>query len=75
MSRNRHTDSGRFMPGGSTGVYRGKTKHGEPVSSFKDALHTKPRRTPVVAHDCPSVGTGTLADVSSRGATTFSGKS
>jgi hypothetical protein len=64
------------MPGKSTGVYRGSRKHGRAVEAFKDALHTEQPRTPVVAHaDCRSVGTDTLADVSSRGATTFSGKS
>jgi hypothetical protein len=69
---NRHTDTGKFMPGESTGVYRGKRKHGRAVEAQKDALFTKPSRTPVVAHnDCPSVGT--LADVSAKGATTFGG--
>jgi hypothetical protein len=75
--RNRHTDSGKFMPGKSTGVYRGQMKHGAGVEHFKDALHTEKPRTPIVAHaDCPSVGTPeTLADVSAKGATTFTGKS
>jgi hypothetical protein len=69
--RNRHVDSGKFMAGQDTGQYQGRMKHGEPVSSFKDALHTVPSRNPVRAHaGCPSVGTGTLADISARGATT-----
>jgi hypothetical protein len=73
--RNRHTDSKRFMPGKSTGVYRGTTKHGPSVEEFKDALHTVKPRTPVVrAGDCPSVGTETIAEASARGATTFGDK-
>jgi hypothetical protein len=70
---NYHTDSKKFAPGKSTGVYRGQKKHGRAVESFKDALHTVKPRTPVVEHDCPSVGTSTLADVSAKGATTFGG--
>jgi hypothetical protein len=73
---NYHTDSKKFMKGRTTGVYRGKMKHGAGVEHFKDALGTVKPRTPVVAHaDCTSVGTETLANVSSKGATDFSGKS
>jgi hypothetical protein len=74
--RNFHTDSKKFAPGKSTGHYRGQMKHGRAVEAFKDALHTEQPRTPVVAHaNCPSVGTPeTLADVSAKGATTFTGK-
>jgi hypothetical protein len=77
MSKNRHTDTGKFMKGESTGVYRGKMKHNSAaVEAFKDALHTTPSRKPVCAHDGPSVNTDTLADISSRGATDFgAGKS
>jgi hypothetical protein len=77
MSKNRHTDSKRFMKGRSTGVYRGAMKHGAAVERFKDALHTEQPRTPVVRHDdCPSVGTdgATLAQVSAKGATDFTGR-
>jgi hypothetical protein len=50
--RNFHTDSKKFMPGKSTGVYRGRMKHGRGVEHFKDALHTEQRRDPVtVAHE------------------------
>jgi hypothetical protein len=74
--RNYHTDSKKFMPGKSTGVYRGQKKHGRAVEAQKDALHTEQPRTPVVRHgDCPSVGTETLAETSARGATDFTGKS
>jgi hypothetical protein len=73
VQSNRHTDSGKFMAGQSTGVYRGKLRHGPGVEEIKDALHTVPRPTPVVQHESPSVGTQTLAEVSSRGATDFSG--
>ena len=61
MSKNRHTDSGQFMPGQSTGVYRGQAKHGAGVEHFKDALHTVKPRTPVVPHDnqlAPGVDSG-----------------
>jgi hypothetical protein len=76
MSKNRHTDTGKFMKGESTGVYRGKMKHGRAVEAFKDALHTVPSRKPVCAHDGPSVNSDTLAEISSRGATDFgTGKS
>jgi hypothetical protein len=56
---NRHTDSKKFMPGQSTGVYRGQMKHGTEVEHVKDALHTTQQRDPVtVAHDgVASVGT------------------
>jgi len=74
--RNYHTDSKKFAEGQSTGVYRGKMKHGAGVEHFKDALHTVKPRTPVTEHaDCPSVGTQTLAETSARGATDFTGKS
>ena len=73
--RNYHTDSKKFMPGKSTGVYRGQMKHGHAVEAQKDALHTEQPRTPVTEHDGPSVGTDTLAAVSAKGATTFTGKS
>ena len=58
--RNFHTDSKKFMPGKSTGVYRGRMKHGRGVEHFKDALHTEQRRDPVtVAHEgIASVGAG-----------------
>jgi len=74
--RNRHTDSGKWMPGKSTGQYRGQMKHGRAVEAFKDALHTEPSRNPVCSHaGQPAPGTpGTLADVSAKGATTFTGK-
>jgi hypothetical protein len=70
--RNYHTDSKRFAPGESTGKYRGAMKHGPGVEEFKDALHTVKPRTPVVSHaGQPAPGTAeTLAEVSSRGATT-----
>jgi hypothetical protein len=57
---NFHTDSKKFMPGKSTGVYRGRMKHGAGVEHFKDALHTEQRRDPVtVAHEgIASVGAG-----------------
>lgn len=76
--RNYHTDSKKFAAGESTGVYRGKMKHGPGVEHFKDALHTVKPRTPVVRHaGQPSVGPcdsdATLATVSSRGATDFGG--
>jgi hypothetical protein len=51
MSKNRHTDSGKFMPGKSTGVYRGQMKHGPGVEHVKDALHTAPSRKVVQPHD------------------------
>ena len=71
MSRNRHTDSKRFMPGKSLGTYRGQMKHDASTEAIKDSLHTEQRRTPVVRHgDCPSVGTESLATVSAKGATT-----
>ena len=71
--RNYHTDSKKFAPGQSTGVYRGKMKHNPAVEAFKDALHTIKPRDVVAQHDGnPSVGTQTLAEVSSRGATDFS---
>ena len=74
--RNYHTDSKKFAPGKSTGVYRGQMKHDPSTEAVKDSLHTVQSRKPVVAHaDCPSVNTDTLADISSRGATDFSGKS
>ena len=70
---NRHTDSGKFAPGQSTGTYRGKMRHGPGVEEIKDALHTIKPRDVVTQHDGnPSVGTQTLAQVSSRGATDFS---
>jgi hypothetical protein len=74
--RNRHTDSGKFMAGESTGVYRGRMKHGPGVEEIKDALHTIKPRNVVTQHDGPSVGTQTqtLAEVSSRGATDFPGR-
>jgi hypothetical protein len=48
---NYHADSKKFMPGKSTGVYRGQMKHGAGVEHFKDALHTEQRRTPIVSHE------------------------
>ncbi len=67
---NRHTESKKFAPGRLTGVYRGRMKHGAGVEHIKDALHTVPPRTPVARHcNVPSVGTETLAEVSSKGAT------
>jgi hypothetical protein len=60
---NHHTDSKKFAPGQSTGVYRGRMKHGAGVEHFKDALHTVPSRNPG--------GAATLAEVSAKGATTF----
>lgn len=72
--RNRHTDSKKFMRGESTGHYRGARKHDRSTEAFKDALGTVPSRNPVTRHgDCPSVGTETLATVSSKGATDFAG--
>jgi hypothetical protein len=48
---NFHTDSKKFAPGKSTGVYRGRMKHGAGVEHFKDALHTEQPRNPVKAHE------------------------
>jgi hypothetical protein len=74
MSKNRH-GNGKFASGKSTGQYRGAMKHDASTEAFKTALGTEPGRNPVVSHaGCPSVGTPeTLADVSSKGATTFGG--
>jgi hypothetical protein len=49
--RNRHTGTGRFVSGKSTGVYRGAAKHDPSTEEIKTRLHTAPSRTPVVAHD------------------------
>jgi hypothetical protein len=70
---------GKFAPGKPLGTRQGTAKHDKSTSAIKDRLHNdlNPSRSVVCAHDdCPSVGTGTLADVSAAGATDFSaGKS
>jgi hypothetical protein len=73
---NRH-GNGKFAPGKSLGTYRGQTRHDASTEAFKTKLHTEQPRTPVVRHDdCPSVGTddATLAQVSAKGATDFTGR-
>jgi hypothetical protein len=47
---NRHTGTGRFVSGKSTGVYRGAAKHDPSTEEIKTALHTKPSRTVVAPH-------------------------
>ena len=69
---------GKFASGTPLGTPRGSMKHDPSTEAIKDRLHNdlNPSRSPTMAHaDCPSVGTDTLADVSSRGATDFAGKS
>jgi hypothetical protein len=48
---NRHTGNGRFVPGKSTGAYRGAAKHDPSTEAIKTALHTKPSREVVVPHN------------------------
>ncbi len=67
---------GKFAPGTPLGTRKGTMRHDASTEAVKDRLHNdlNPSRSPVTEHDEPSVGTDTLADVSARGATDFSGK-
>jgi hypothetical protein len=47
---NRHTGTGRFTSGKSTGVYRGAAKHDPSTEEIKTRLHTKPSRDVVAPH-------------------------
>lgn len=69
---------GKFASGKSLGTRQGSMKHDASASAIKDRLHNdlNPSRKAVTEHDCPSVNTDDLAEVSSRGATNFgAGKS
>jgi hypothetical protein len=68
---------GKFASGKPLGTRKGSMKHDASTSAIKDRLHNdlNPSRKPLTEHDCPSVGTQDLAEVSSRGATDFTGKS
>jgi hypothetical protein len=48
---NRHTATGRFVAGKSTGTYRGQMRHDPSTEEIKTKLHTKPSRDVVGAHD------------------------
>jgi hypothetical protein len=68
---------GKFAPGKPLGTRKGSMRHDASTEAIKDRLHNdlNPSRSPVGPHgNCPSVGTETLADVSSKGATTFGSK-
>jgi len=66
---------GKFAPGKPLGTRKGSMKHDASTEAIKTKLHTEQPRTPVVRHDdCPSVGTDTLAQVSAKGATDFTGR-
>lgn len=78
QTMNRHTDSKKFMGGKSLGTYRGRARHDPSTEAVKNSLHTERGRHVVEPHaKTPSVNSdcATLADVSARGATDFSGKS
>ena len=53
---NRHTGTGRFVSGKSTGVYRGAAKHDPSTEEIKTRLHTAPSRTPVARARRTAVG-------------------
>jgi hypothetical protein len=69
---------GKFARGKPLNTRQGTMKHDASTSAVKDRLHNdlNPSRSPVCSHgNQPSVGTPeTLADVSAKGATTFTGK-
>ncbi len=64
---------GKFAKGTPLGTRKGTMRHDASTEAIKDRLHhdLNPSRKPVTEHDGPSVNTDTLADVSSKGATTF----
>jgi hypothetical protein len=50
MSKNRHTGTGRFVAGKSTGTYRGQMRHDPSTEAIKTRLHTAPSRKVVATH-------------------------
>jgi hypothetical protein len=48
---NRHTGTGRFTSGKSTGTYRGQMRHDPSTEAIKTRLHTVPSRKVVAPHD------------------------